>query len=126
MPEPIAESLPPAKRTLRTVLRDSHVAVAIIAFLLLGSVESAYRGLWDPLYLCGRFLFEAAKLFSVPYLPPFRNAALHLASTAPFYLADALIELGLAWAISKWVHGTGLIRTFQQLRNQLVSRTADG
>jgi hypothetical protein len=100
------------KRTLRQVLADSHVAAVAIAVLLLATLDATFRGLWDAVYRVGVFLFTAIAIWDIPYISPRPTAADRLMPISTFYfLYSAIASLSGAWGLSRWVYGTGPLRS---------------
>ena len=110
-------------RSLRQVLADSHVAAVAIALLLLWSLDLAFRGLWDPVYRLGVFLFTAIAIWGLPYLSPTLTAADRFMLINTFYfLYIAIMSLSTAWLVSRWVYGMGPLRSLVACRKRLTGR----
>jgi len=102
----------PAKRPLRQVLADSHVATVAIALLLLGTLDGAVRGLWDPVYDVGVYLFTAVAIWDIPYFSPTPTAVdRSMLIITSYFLYSAIASLSAAWLLSRWVYGTGPFRS---------------
>jgi len=111
------------ERSLRRVLADSYVAAVAIAVLLLWSLDSAFRGLWDPVYRLGVFLLTAIAIRDIPYLPPTPTAADHfMLISSSYFLYSAIASLSAAWLLSRWVYGTGPLCSLARCRSKLVVR----
>ena len=111
------------KPSLREVLETSHVAAVCIGILLLWSIESALRALWDPLWRALDFIITAVAILGIPY-SSWRLAThdwLELIAT----LADliyALVCLAGAWLLSRWVYKSGPIRSLCVVGSRLKRR----
>jgi hypothetical protein len=112
-----------AKRALRQVLTDSQVAAVSIALLLLWSLDAVFRGLWDPAYRLGAFLLTAIAIWNIPYLSPGVTAADRFMLISAFYfLYSAIACLAAAWLLSRWVYGTGPLRSLIVCGSKLTGR----
>jgi len=112
-----------SKRSLRQVLADSHVATVSIALLLLWSLDAAFRGLWDPACRVGAFLLTAIAIRDIPYLSPGGTAVDRFMLISTFYfLYSAIVCLSAAWLLSRWVYGTGPLRSLIACRSKLTGR----
>jgi hypothetical protein len=111
------------KGRLRQVLADSHVAAVTIAVLLLGVLDAMCRGLWDPLYDLGAFVFTGIAIWDIPYISPTPTVAdrLMLIITVHF-VYSALIGILGAWLLSRWVYGMGPLRSLTACRSKLTGR----
>jgi hypothetical protein len=93
-------------RSLRKVLADSHVAAVAIALLLLWTFDSAFRGLWDPVYRAVVFVFTAIAIWDIPYFSFTTVDRLMLIRTC-YFLYSAIATLAAASLLSRWVYGRG-------------------
>ena len=93
------------KPSLREVLEASHVAAAAIGILLLWSIESAFRALWDPIWRALDFIITAVAILDVPYFSRILTTHdwLELIPTLAD-LISALVCLAGAWLLSRWVY----------------------
>lgn len=111
------------KRSLRQVLEDSQVAAVSVGLLLLWSLDSAVRGLWEPAYRVGSFLATAIAIWDIPYRSPGGNFAdRSIFIIALFYLYSALASLLAAWLLSRWVYGRGPLDSLAACRSRLRGR----
>jgi len=108
---------------LRRVLADSHVAAATIAVLLLWALDAAVRGLWDPVCKLGAFVIAGIAIRDIPYISPRLTVfdRLMLITTGYFAYLAIVCVLG-AWLLSRWVYGTGPLRSLTACRNELMGR----
>jgi len=111
------------KGRLRQVLADSHVAAVTVALLLLWSLDALVRGLWDPVYDLGAFTLTAIAIWDIPYISPRLTVAdrLMLISTGYFVYCAIVCLLG-AWLLSKWVYGTGPLRSLTVCGSRIIGR----
>ena len=110
-------------RSLRQVLADSHVAAVTVALLLLWALDTAVRGLWDPVYHVGKFLFTAIAIWDIPYLSPSPTTIDRLTLISSGYLSYcSIVSLAAASLLSRWVYGTGPIRLLIAYRTDLIRR----
>ena len=112
------------KPSLREVLADSHVAAVAIAVLLLWSLDSAFRALWEPLYSALSFLVTAVLILDIPYISPalsLMNRWMWIISLA--YLYGAITCFFAAWLLSRWVYGLGPLRSLSEYRSRIGRRT---
>jgi uncharacterized membrane protein len=113
--------------SLRKVLIDSHVAAVVVAFLIFYSLSfaiKAFSALWRPAFTAFMFLITAVAIRGIPYihrtLDPLTRLNLLIA------LSNLLIALAMwaaAWLLSRWVYGTGLLRTLSSYRSKLSRKT---
>jgi hypothetical protein len=109
-------------RSLRQVLADSHVAAATIALLLVWALDTAVRGLWDPVYHVG-ILFTAIAIWDIPYLSPSPTTIDRLTLISSCYLFYcSIVSLAAASLLSYWVYRTGPIRLLIAYRTDLIGR----
>ena len=91
-------------RSLRQVLADSHVAAVTVALLLLWALDTAVRGLWDPVYHVGKFLFTAIAIWDIPYLSPSPTTIDRLTLISSGYLSYcSIVSLAAASLLSRCV-----------------------
>lgn len=109
------------KCPLRQVLADSHVAAVAISLLLLWALDAAFRGLWNPIYDAGAFVFTAIAIRDIPFLSATTADRLTLISTV-YFLYSATVSLGAAWLLSRWVYGMGPVRSLILRRSNLAGR----
>jgi uncharacterized membrane protein len=115
---PHGESVKPS---LREVLAASHIAAVAIAVLLLWSLDSVFRALWDPVSRAATFLFTAVAILDVPYYSHTLTAADRLTLITTFaYLFSAFIDLTAAWLLSHWTYGVGPIKSLSKYRVRLA------
>jgi hypothetical protein len=111
------------KPSLREVLEISHVAAVCIGILLLWSIESALRALWDPLWRGLDFIINAVAILGIPYFS--RRLTMHEWLEIVPTLADlisALVCLAGAWLLSKWVYKSGPTRSLCVVGSRLIGR----
>ena len=116
--------------SLRKVLIDSHVAavaIAVLIFFSLDSVASVARavfGLWGPFLEVVSFLATAVAIRGIPSSPVTRYYVTDylLPATLP-NLFLALVYLAAAWLLSRWVYGTGPLRSLSTYRDKLSRKT---
>jgi len=88
------------------------VAATAIAFLLLWSLDAAFKALWVPAYRVGVFLFTAIAIWDVPYYSPHLTVFDRLMLNSILHgLYIAVAGLAAAWFLSLWVYGTGPLRS---------------
>ena len=108
------------KRSLREILADSHISAVAIAVLLVWSLDSVFRALWDPVSRAATFLFTAVAILGVPYYSHTLTGADRLALITTFaYLFSAFINLAAAWLLSHWAYGVGPIKSLSKYRISL-------
>ncbi len=111
------------KPSLREVLAVSHIASVTIAVLLVWSLDSAFRALWEPLSRIASFLFTALAIFDIPYFSISLNGSNRFTLiTTSSYLLAAVISFASAWLVSRWVYGVGPLRSLGTYRSRLVRR----
>jgi hypothetical protein len=111
------------KRSLREVLGDSRVAAVAIAVFLLWGFDAAFRGLWEPVYRLGVFLFTAIAIWGVPYHSSTLTIADRLNLIVTFYLLySAIFCFAAAWGLSRWVYGQGPFRSLVVSSQELMGR----
>ena len=111
------------KPRLRQVLAESDVAAVTIVLFLLWALDATCRGLWDPLYRAGAFIFTAIAILDIPYIPPSLDMGdrLMLIATGYFLYSAVACVLG-ASLLSRWVYGVGPIRALTACRGRLTGR----
>ena len=108
------------KPSLREILADSHIPAVAIAVLLVWSLDSVFRALWDPVSRAATFLFTAVAILDVPYYSHTLTGADRLALITTFaYLFSAFINLAAAWLLSHWAYGVGPIKSLSKYRISL-------
>ncbi|MGH9513214.1 MAG: hypothetical protein ACRD2U_13865 [Terriglobales bacterium] len=96
----------PAEHPLRNILAESHIAAVAIAVLVFSSLDAGFRAFWGPLSAAATFLFTAIAIFDIPYFS--FNVANCLALTVSlYYFFSAMVCLGVACLLSRWVYGVG-------------------
>lgn len=109
------------KNTLRKTLAESHVAAIAVTVLLLWSIDSGFRCLWEPLSRAVSFLFTAVAILDIPYLSSSFTVVDRIQTTTmAFYLLHSLITLAAAWLLSRWVYGMGPLRSLNAYRSRLI------
>jgi hypothetical protein len=104
----------PVMLRIRQVLADSHVAAVTIAVLLCWSLDSAFRGLWDPVYELSFFLFTAVAIRDIPYFSTTLTAADRaMLFVTCYFLYSSIISLSAAWLLSRWIYGIGPLRSLE-------------
>lgn len=98
------------KHSLRQTLADSHIAAVTIALLLLWSLDSLFRALWEPFSRAISVLFTAVAIFDIPYYSRTTADRLNLIVVG-VYLYSAFIGFLAAWALSHWAYDTGPLRS---------------
>lgn len=110
-------------RPLRQVLADTHVAAVTIALLLLWALDMAVRGLWDPVYRVGEFLFTAIAIWDIPYLSPSPTTIDRLTLISSGYLLyGSIVSLAAASLLSHRVYGMGPVSLLIAYRTRLSGR----
>lgn len=109
--------------SLRKALDNSYVAPVSIGVLLLWSVEYTLHALWFPLWRATDFIITAVAILDIPYLSRTLTTCdwLGLIPT----LADlvyGLVSLAAAWALSRWVYGSGPLRSLCIAGGRLTRR----
>jgi hypothetical protein len=111
------------KGSLRQALADSHVAAITIAVLLLWVLDATCRGLWDPLYDLGAFVFTGIAIWDIPYISPTPTLAdRSMLIITAYYLYSAFVCVLGAWLLSRWVYGMAPLRSLATYRSQLIRR----
>ena len=111
------------KGRLRKVLADSHVAAVTIAVLLMWMLDATFRGLWDPAYDLGAFVFTGIAIWDIPYIPPTLMVADRLMLiTTGYFVYSAVVCFLAAWFLSRWVYGMGPLRSLTTCGKILIGR----
>jgi hypothetical protein len=111
------------KRALRQILDDSHIAAVTIAVLLLWSLDGAFQALAIPVSRAVGFLLTAVAILDIPYFSPTLTLAdRFMLATASAYLYGAVVSFSSAWLLSRWVYGTGPIRSLTRYRKNPTGR----
>jgi hypothetical protein len=110
-------------RSLRTVLGESHVAMAAVALLVLWCAENVLTGLAE----CLRQLWIwGLWIVSVGGFPSFSRAEMALQESRfvgwAGLLLEGLFEFVFAWLVSRWVYGTGPLQILRRLGNSLMEK----
>jgi hypothetical protein len=112
-----------AKRSLRQVLKDSHVAFVAIALLLLWSLGDLFHGLWDPVSRLGGFFLFAIAIRDIPYFSFTLTTADRLRLIiSGYFLYGAVASFSAAWLLSRWVYGMSPVRTLTECCSALTGR----
>jgi hypothetical protein len=108
---------------LRQALADSHVAAVTVAVFLVWALDSACRGLWDPVYRLGAFVFTGIAILDIPYISanPTTADRLMLIVTG-YYFYSAIVCLLGAGFVSRWVYGMGPFRCLMLCGRRLTGR----
>jgi len=109
------------KPSLHQMLAESRIAAVAIAVLLVWSLDSGFRALWDPLFRLAHFLFTAVAIFGIPYFSFTGSDRLSLITTLS-YLFFSVIYLFAAWLLSRWVYGVGPLRSLTACHAKLRGR----
>ena len=112
------------KFPLRDTLAASHVGVVTVAFLLLWSLDSAFWFLWELFSRGALFLIKAVAILDIPYHSATLTSSerVRLVMTIS-YLFGALLWLGLSWSVSRWIYGTGPLRSLNNVGRRISRRT---
>jgi small basic protein len=111
------------KTSLREILVRSHIAAIAIASLLLGSLDSAFKALWDPLLGVLRFLFTAVAILDIPYISSTLTIPAKQMLIVTFtYLYGAIANFSAAWLLSCWIYGVGPIPCMMSYGDKLSGR----
>jgi hypothetical protein len=111
------------KTSLREILADSYVSAVAIGVLLYWSLYWGFTALWNPLARAASFLFTAVAILDIPYFSSAFTSAdrLRLTTTLTF-LFNAFVCFAAAWLLSRWVYGTGPLRSLSKCRTRLARR----
>lgn len=109
------------KPSLREILAESHVSAVAIALLLVWSLDSGFRALWDPLARAVSFLATAIAIFGIPNFSFTGSDRLSLIITFS-RLFFSLVSLSAACLLSRWVYRVGPLRSLSSYRTKLKSR----
>ena len=110
------------KLPFRQALTDSHISAVAIVILLVWSLEWTFQAVWEPFLRLAEFLITAVAIHDIPTIfpaPNFEERRIFL--NACFYLFNALSTVAAAWLLSRWVYGTGPIRTLRSYRGAVLS-----
>lgn len=110
----------PLNPSLRRALAESYVADVAIAWLVLRSLQSAFWVVWLPIERIAGFLITAIAILDVPY----HSRTLDVVDRMQLIeisgnLISALTTAGCAWTLSRWMYGTGPIRSLSISCNKL-------
>ena len=109
--------------SIRKTLAEFHIAAIAIAILLVWSMEGFLLALWRPGFQLSYFVATAIAIRGVPYMSPgFDFEDRVMVMMASMYLANALISIGAAWFLSRWVYGIGPFGCLSQYRTKLTRR----
>jgi cation transporter-like permease len=110
--------------SLRKTLVDSHVAAVAIAILIFAFVSQAAFALWGPADRVLLFLIVAGSIRDNPGLAPAPDyLTRQMLLTILTNLLSALMNLAAAWLLSRWVYGTGPLRSLGNYRGKLSRKT---
>ena len=109
------------KPSLKEILADYHVSAVAIAVLLYWSLYWGFTALWSPLARAASFLFTAVAILDIPSFT-FTGADRLMLTTTLAFLFDAFVCLAAAWLLSRWVYGTGPLRSLSKCRTKLTGR----
>ena len=118
-----ASQRPMTKVALRESLAESRVAAVTIAVLMILSLANFFDALWTPGYRFFYFVATAIAIMGMPsnYLgATSSDRVLLIASCA--YLYSSLVNLTVAWLLSRWVYGMGPFRALRNSAAELVGR----
>ncbi len=111
------------QQSLREILRDNHISGVAVALLLLWSLESGFRALWDPLSGFITFVATAVAIRGIPYSSgTFTYADRVMWTVTCSYLVYAFICFVAAWLLSRWVYGVGPLRSLNRYGARLARR----
>jgi len=105
--------------SLREILADSYVSAVAIAVLLYWSLYWGFSALWSILAHAASFLFTAVAILGIPYVSSTFTGADRLMLTVLF---NAFVCFAAAWLLSRWVYGTGPLRSLSKCRTRLARR----
>ncbi len=109
--------------SLRKILADSHVSAIAVAVLLFRSLDSAFWALWGPLSPVGNFLFKAVAILDIPYSPRTFTITNRFTLFITFsYLFNSFVYMVAAGLLSRWVYGTGPIRSLSKYLTVVTRR----
>ncbi len=103
------------------VLADSHVAALTIAVLLLGAIETIALAIWPPLYRLLGFVGTAVAIRELPYFGLTVGDRLYLLN-AVTYAIFAVSDFVAACLLSRWVYGSGPIRSLADCAARMSRR----
>jgi hypothetical protein len=105
--------------SLREILADSHVSAVAIAVLLYWSLYWGFNALWSMLARAANFLFTAVAILGIPFGSSTFTGVDRLMLT---FLFNAFVCFAAAWLLSRWVYGTGPLRSLTKCRTRLARR----
>lgn len=111
------------KASLRNVLADSHVAAVSIVVLLVFSLIQLVSFLQTPLLRFAGFLFNAIAILDIPNMSgtiTVEDRVLLFTKILGFFYAFVCVVA--AWALSRWVYGTGPLRALSEYPKALPRR----
>jgi hypothetical protein len=109
------------KPSLKEILAEYQVSAVAIAVLLYWSFYWGFSALWSPLARAASFLFTAIAILDIPY-HYFTGADRLMLTTTLVFLFNAFVCLAAAWLLSRWVYGTGPLRSLSKCRTKLTGR----
>jgi len=108
------------KPTVRQVLADSQVAGVAILIALLSALVSAAIGTGRVLSFTIGYLATALAIRGIPY-EHFGSEGAWLMQTISFWVfVDALVCLGWAWILARWVFGHGPLGSLKKSIGQFA------
>jgi hypothetical protein len=108
---------------LREVLADSHIAAVTIAVLLIWSLDSGVRAVGPLILSVVGFLVNVVAIRDIPYGSGTFSLSYWLTKIPIFtYFLGAVLSLGAAWTLSRWVYQKGPIRSLIECRARLARR----
>jgi hypothetical protein len=107
-------------RTFRQILAESCIPAVTIVVLIIWALDSGVRALKAPLFGVTDFVINAMAIRGIPYGSGrfFWGPWI----TPLSYAFTALIYLGAAWILSRWVFGMGPLRSLRECCAKLVRR----
>jgi hypothetical protein len=95
-----------------------------IAVLLIWSFDSVLEALWDPILSAIGFLITAVAVLGLPYIPTqFTYSQRGTLILRCFPLFDAFFWFAAAWLLSRWVYGTGPLRSLKSCGERVARRS---
>lgn len=109
------------KPSLRKTLADYHVSAVAIAVLLFWALYWGFTALWSPLAHAAGFLFRAVAILGIPFGSfTYTGADRLMFTTTLAFLFNAFVCLAAAWLLSRWVYGTGPLRSLRKCGTKLI------
>lgn len=101
-------------------MAESHVSAVAIAVLIYWSLYWGFNALWNPIARAANFLFTAIAIRDIPYFSStFTSADRFALSITLRFLFNAFVCLAAAWLLSRWVYGSGPLRSLSKYRTKL-------